>query len=291
MNSMTGYGKGLNEINGRKVTIEMKSVNHRFLDINIKMPRIFNCLEEKIRNYIKEHIFRGHIDIYINYDAGTVEAPEVELNEKAASRYLEIANHISDKFNIENDIKVSDLFSLKEIIIDKEVVADEKILTELTIKALDEAIKNLMTMRATEGDKISKNLYEKLNNITIATDKIKEIAPMQIENYRNKLKERITEALGEITLDESKLLNELVFYADKVATDEEFTRLHAHIDHFKEIIIKPEPIGRQLDFIVQEMHREANTIGSKCNDLQVGNYVLSLKTDIEKIREQIQNIE
>ncbi len=183
------------------------------------------------------------------------------------------------------------MFELKGIIEEDESTIDNELTQKLIINALDIALDNLVAMRSVEGNKIENNLLEKLDILTEVVAKIQEYAPIQVKNYRDKLRNRVQEALGDVQIDENKLMNEIVFYADKVATDEEFTRLNAHIAHFKEITQNKGAIGRSLDFITQEMNRESNTIGSKCSDLSVSNYVLTLKTEIEKIREQIQNIE
>ncbi len=231
------------------------------------------------------------MDIFVNYQNLTGEQDNIAYNDSLVAKYLEIANNISGKYNIQNNVNVSDLFGLKGIIEEDESSIDSELTQKLIIKAVDIALDNLIIMRQTEGNKIEKNLLEKLDILTEVVAKIQEYAPVQVANYKDKLRSRVQEALGDIQIDENKLMNEIVFYADKVATDEEFTRLNAHIAHFKEITKNQGAIGRSLDFITQEMNRESNTIGSKCSDLSVSNYVLTLKTEIEKIREQIQNIE
>lgn len=291
MLSMSGYGKGVAESNDKSVTIELKSVNHRFLDLSIKMPRAFNCLEEKIRGILKDRLARGHVDVFVNVNDLAGGDLSVQLNKKAIAEYLAYAKEIEDEFDIENDIEVSDLFKLKDVFTDVEITPDIDAIWTLIERALNEAIDNLITMRKTEGDKIEQNILEKLNNIKTSVEAIEEYAPRQVDEFRTKLTQRVTEILGEVPVDETKLLNEVIFYADKVAVDEEFVRLYAHINHFKEMMASEQSVGRSFDFIVQEMNREANTIGSKCSDLSVANNVLSMKTEIEKLREQIQNIE
>ena len=237
-------------------------------------------------------LFRsGHLDIFVNYQNLTGEQDNITFNDSLVAKYLGIAQDISNKYNIENNVNVSNLFELKGIIEEDESTIDNDLTQKLIINALDIALDNLIAMRAVEGSKIENNLLEKLDILTNVVAKIQEYAPVQVKNYRDKLRSRVQEALGDMQIDENKLMNEIVFYADKVATDEEFTRLNAHIAHFKEITQNKGAIGRSLDFITQEMNRESNTIGSKCSDLSVSNYVLTLKTEIEKIREQIQNIE
>ncbi len=291
MLSMTGYGKGEASDENLKIAVEVKSVNHRFLDLGIKLPRLLISFEDSIRNQIKSRVSRGHLDVFVSYQILSAEQENITYNENLVTKYLDIANTIENKFNIKNDLTISDLFEYKGIIEEDESTIDIEQTQKLINQALDIALDNLIVMRKTEGDKIEMNLLEKLDILTEVVSKIQVYAPVQVENYREKLRNRVQEALGDISIDENKLMNEIVFYADKVATDEEFTRLNAHIAHFKEIINNGGAIGRSLDFITQEMNRESNTIGSKCSDLSLSNYVLTLKTEIEKIREQIQNIE
>lgn len=291
MYSMTGYGKGEAEQNNIKIAVEVKSVNHRFLDLGIKLPRLLISFEDGIRNHIKSRIARGHIDVFVSYKCGENEVNEVTYNAGLVQKYLDMANEISEKYHIKNDIAISNLFAIKDIVSEDETTLDNELVQSLIIKALDEALDKLIVMRSNEGAKIQKDLFEKLDILQSVVAKIQENAPLQVSNYRDKLRARVQEGLGDLQIDEMKLMNEIVFYADKVATDEEFTRLNAHIAHFREIATKDGAIGRSLDFITQEMNRESNTIGSKCSDLAVSNYVLTLKTEIEKIREQIQNIE
>lgn len=291
MFSMTGYGRGEAERDGHKIVAEIKSVNHRFLDLNIKLPRLLVSFEDEIRSHIKNIIARGHLDVFVSYQDRSGDDINITYNEKLVEKYLDIANCISQRYNITNDISVSNLFSIKDIVVDEETEMDNNLIKDLIIGALNQALDNLKIMRENEGAKIEANIMEKLDILSDVVSKIQEYAPQQVEKYRDDLRVRVQEALGDISVDEGKLLNEVVFYADKVATDEEFTRLHAHIAHFKEKALESGAIGRSLDFIVQEMNRESNTIGSKCSDIAVSNYVLTLKTEIEKIREQIQNIE
>lgn len=291
MYSMTGYGKGEAEQNNIKIAVEVKSVNHRFLDLGIKLPRLLISFEDGIRNHIKSRIARGHIDVFVSYKCGENEASEVTYNANLVQKYIDMANEISKKYHVKNDFAISNLFAIKDIVSEDETTIDNELVQSLIIKALDEALDKLVVMRGNEGAKIQKDLFEKLDILQSVVAKIQEYAPLQVSNYRDKLRARVQEGLGDLQIDEMKLMNEIVFYADKVATDEEFTRLNAHIAHFREIATKDGAIGRSLDFITQEMNRESNTIGSKCSDLAVSNYVLTLKTEIEKIREQIQNIE
>lgn len=291
MYSMTGYGKGEAESKGHKILAEIKSVNHRFLDLNIKLPRLLVSFEDAIRSHIKSKISRGHLDVFLNYQDLSLDDINITYNEKLIAKYLEMANEVSTKYNIENNLGVKEIFAIKDVVVEEENELDSEFMQNLIITALDKALDNLIVMRKTEGDKIQTNLLEKLDLLQEVVSKIQDYAPVQVSEYKDKLRARVQEALGDVAIDETKLLNEIVFYADKVATDEEFTRLNAHIEHFRQITQSEVAVGRSLDFILQEMNRESNTIGSKCSDLAVSNYVLTLKTEIEKIREQIQNIE
>lgn len=291
MNSMTGYGSGTAERNNRKLTIELKTVNHRFLDINIKMPKLFNAYEDYIRGIIKKNISRGHIDVYINYLSTASGDYRLSVNGELALQYKLAADTIAEQCGIQANITADKLLAYRDVLnYEENGIAEEDCLF-LIDTAAGKAFEGLKTMRLAEGERIKTDLLEKLASISDTTALIKEYAPRQVEKYREELLNRIQSFLGDIAVDEAKLLNEVVFYADKVAVDEEYTRLNAHIEHFHEILNKNEPIGRQLDFIVQEMNREANTIGSKCSEINIANCMLSLKTDIEKLREQIQNVE
>ncbi len=291
MLSMSGYGKGVAEDKSTVVSIELKSVNHRFLDLAIKMPRSFNCLEERVRLMLKSSLTRGRVDVFIFISQSEGSSLEFKLNQTAVEGYLNFASDLSSKYGIDNDIKVSDIFKLKDVFIDVDITPNSDEIWKLVESALSHAINDLIIMRANEGSRIQANINQKLDNIFTSVAAIEEYAPKQIEEYKIKLLARVAEALQNVAVDESKLMNEVVFYADKVSTDEEFVRLYAHIDHFREIMKGEIAFGRSLDFIIQEMNREANTIGSKCSDLSVANHVLNMKTEIEKLREQIQNIE
>ena len=291
MNSMTGYGKGVAEIDGRKLTIELKSVNHRFLDVSVKMPKIFNFAEDSIRHTLKDRFQRGHIDVYMNYEDLRADRSTLYVDMELVKKYADVSRNISGEIGVENNVNVYELMRMPDVITEQEVEDSEAILLELVNVALDMACSGLATMRSREGELIKTDIASRLDVIKGIVDEVSTISPAVIAEHKDKLKARLEETLGDVEVDESKLLNELVFYVDKVGIDEELTRLNAHIEHFKDIIAKDEPIGRQIDFLVQEMNRETNTIGSKCNEINIANRVVGLKTEIEKVREQIQNIE
>lgn len=289
MNSMTGYGKGVAEDNGRKITVEIKSVNHRFLDLNIKLPKGLNFAEEVLRNTVKSRINRGHLDIYVTYDRESSE--KLALDENLAKEYCMLAAKSRMRYNLNDDFGVSGLFRMPDVIRVEEEDDDENAAVTLLGNALSAALDGLCAMRSKEGALLSKDIAEKVSKISANVDKIESLAPATLEEHREKMTERIREALGDVAYDEARLMNEMAFYADKIAIDEEIARLRTHVMHFSDVARSDEPVGKKLDFIVQEMNRETNTIGSKCSDASVAALVIDNKCEIEKIREQIQNIE
>ena len=289
MNSMTGYGKGVAESAGRKVGVEIKSVNHRFLDMNIKLPRTLGFAEDIIRSEVKGAITRGHLDIYVNYERES--GGKISMDEQLARDYCTMAAKAAMKFSITNDLSVSALFRMPEVVVVKEEDEDEEAVGKLVEQAVREALKGLSVMRAKEGEMLMRDFAEKLANISAFVDEVEKLAPVTVEEHKNRMRERITEMLGDVAFDEARLMNEAAFFADKVAVDEEIARLRSHIAHFKDICAAGGALGKKLDFIVQEMNRETNTIGSKCSDSKIAQCVISAKCEIEKVREQVQNVE
>ena len=289
MNSMTGYGKGVAESAGRKVGVEIKSVNHRFLDMNIKLPRTLGFAEDIIRSEVKGAVTRGHLDIYVNYERES--GGKISMDEQLARDYCTMAAKAAMKFSITNDLSVSALFRMPEVVVVKEEDEDEEAVGKLVEQAVREALNGLSVMRAKEGEMLMRDFSEKLANISAFVDEVEKIAPVTVEEHKNRMRERITEMLGDVAFDEARLMNEAAFFADKVAVDEEIARLRSHIAHFKDICAAGGALGKKLDFIVQEMNRETNTIGSKCSDSKIAQCVISAKCEIEKVREQVQNVE
>lgn len=289
MNSMTGYGKGVAESAGRKVGVEIKSVNHRFLDMNIKLPRTLGFAEDIIRSEVKGAITRGHLDIYVNYERES--GGKISMDEQLARDYCTMAAKAAMKFSITNDLSVSALFRMPEVVVVKEEDEDEEAVGKLVEQAVREALKGLSVMRAKEGEMLMRDFSEKLANISAFVDEVEKLAPVTVEEHKNRMRERITEMLGDVAFDEARLMNEAAFFADKVAVDEEIARLRSHIAHFGDICRAEGALGKKLDFIVQEMNRETNTIGSKCSDSKIAQCVISAKCEIEKVREQVQNVE
>lgn len=291
LKSMTGFGRCEIANEDRKITVEMKSVNHRYCDISIKMPKKLSFYEAAIRNLLKQSIGRGKIDIYITYEDYTENNVCVRYNADLAREYYSNLEKMSKDFNIENDIRVSSLSRFPEVLTLEEQTMDEKELWILIEEAVNTAMKHFVETRIVEGENLKKDMILKLDGMLVLVDYIEERSPEIVAEYRNKLIAKVNELLGDTKIDESILATEVTIYADKICVDEEIVRLKSHIMNMKDTLKDSDNVGRKLDFIAQEMNREANTILSKANDLSVTNKAIDLKTEIEKVREQIQNIE
>ena len=289
--SMTGFGRCEVQEESRKFTVEMKSVNHRYLDANIRMPKKLNFFETAIRSLLKQSVQRGKVDIFITYEDLSEQQVSLKYNEVLAAEYLSYFEKMQEKFSLENDIRVSTLSRYPEVLTMEEQAVDEEELWKGLKKALDGAIRQFVETRTSEGEHLREDLIEKLDNMLKLVGCIEERSPQIVAEYREKLETKVKELLGDTQIDEGRIAAEVVIFSDKICTDEEVVRLKSHIKHMKETLEQTEGIGRKLDFIAQEMNREANTILSKANDLEVSNYAIDLKTEIEKVREQIQNIE
>ena len=291
--SMTGYGKGVAEQDGRKATVELKSVNHRFLDLGLKLPKSLMFAEDGLRKAIQKSISRGHIDLFISFDDDREKQQNAfKVDYDLAAKYVLAARELQGRCLIQNNFYVSEVMRMPDVITrETEEEEDEDFIARLVMQACAHALDSLNIMRRREGESLAKDLLAKLDNIEATIPKIEQLAPKTLEEYRDKLSARIKEYLQEVPLDEGKLLNEVAFFSDRICIDEEITRLHTHISHFKEILKDGGAVGKKLDFIVQEMNRETNTIGSKCNNAQITECVIFLKSEIEKMREQVQNLE
>jgi uncharacterized protein (TIGR00255 family) len=291
LKSMTGFGRC--EIAGvdRKITVEMKAVNHRYCDISIKLPKKLSFFEAGIRNVLKQYIGRGKIDIYITYEDYTENNVCVKYNADLAREYYSNLEMMSKEFGIENDIRVSALSRYPEVFTLEEQSVDEKELWALVEEAVKTAAARFVETRISEGEHLRQDIVAKLDGMLKLVDFIETRSPEIVSEYRNKLMAKVTELLGDTKVEESILVTEVTVFADKICVDEETVRLRAHIINMKEALKESDNVGRKLDFIAQEMNREANTILSKANDLEVTNKAIDLKTEIEKVREQIQNIE
>ncbi|MXP75741.1 YicC family protein [Lachnospiraceae bacterium WCA-9-b2] len=292
INSMTGFGRCESSDGDRKFTVEMKGVNHRYLDVNIRMPKKFNLFETAIRNLLKQSIQRGKVDIFVTYEDLSENQASLKYNEQLAGEYLSYFRQMEEKFSLGNDVRVSTLLRCPEVLIMEEQTMDEDELWNGLKKALSGAIRQFVETRAQEGDSLKEDILKKLSGIQKLVDYIEERSPQIVAEYREKLQNKVRELLSDTQIEEGRLAAEVVIFADKICTDEELVRLRSHVVHMKETLESKESgIGRKLDFIAQEMNREANTILSKANDLEVSNAGIDLKTEIEKVREQIQNIE
>ena len=290
--SMTGFGRCEAADEERKFTVEMKGVNHRYLDANIRMPKKLNFFESAIRSLLKESVHRGKVDIFITYEDFSESQVSLKYNETLAAEYLEKFKMMEEKFSLENDIRVSTLSRYPEVLTMEEKMDDEEELWKGLKKALDGAIAQFVQTRTVEGENLKKDLIAKLDGMLELVGQIEERAPKIIAEYREKLEGKVKELLEDTQIDEGRIASEIVIFADKICTDEEVVRLRSHAEHMKTTLQSDDSgIGRKLDFIAQEMNREANTILSKANDLETSNIGIELKTEIEKVREQIQNIE
>ena len=290
--SMTGFGRCEIADGTRKFTVEMKSVNHRYLDASIRMPKKLNFFESSVRNSLKQRVHRGKVDIFITYEDTSEGQVSLKYNETLAGEYLTYFKKMQEQFSLENDIRVSTLSRYPEVLTMEEQVVDEEELWNGLKKALDGAIDQFVETRTTEGENLRRDIIAKLEDMLALVEQIEVRAPGIIADYREKLETKVRELLADTQIEEGRIAAEVVVFADKICTDEEVVRLKSHITHMKETLLSDDPnIGRKLDFIAQEMNREANTILSKANDLEVSNIGIDLKTEIEKVREQIQNIE
>lgn len=290
MKSMTGYGSSIAENDGRELTVELKSVNHRFLDINLHMPRSLNFAEDFFRKEIGKYIARGHVEVNVNYRNTRNDSNEVTVDTALVQRYKDAFKEISS-LGFKNDIKVSDIVRLPDVLTLTRCDEDREAVMLLAAKAIEDAAKALNATRTTEGEKIGEDLKNKLTNIKNFADEIKAKSEGNTAVFAQKLEKRLEELIGDSRIDEQRLHQEVAIYADKIAIDEELVRLDTHIKNMWEYMGSEESVGRKLDFFIQELNREVNTIGSKSVDATIAKLVVSAKGEIEKLREQIQNIE
>lgn len=289
--SMTGYGIYEAQNEDAKLIVEIKSVNHRYCDISIRLPRNLNAFENDIRNQIKANVSRGKIDVYITYESNRESESLVTYNKTIANSYMKLLDRLAEDFGLENPADALALSRYPEVYTLEQTAVDEEKLQELVRISVAGAMENFIRSRETEGLVLKKDLLMKLDYLSTVADDIAERSPLVFEDYRNRLTAKVKELLGDTSIDDSVIATELVVYADKICVDEELVRLKSHILHMKETLDTGESVGRKLDFIAQELNREANTTLSKANDIVISNQGITLKTEIEKIREQIQNLE
>lgn len=290
--SMTGFGHGeVSNDKNQKVTVEMKSVNHRYCDISLKLPKKLAMFEANIRNIMKEYSSRGKIDIYVSYEDLSETAVSLHYNQAMAEEYMQVFKKMQEDFNIETKITAEALAKYPEVVTIEEVQQDEEVWWELLEAALRQAAEKFVETRTIEGANLKRDLLGKLDQMAADVAFIEERSPQIIAEYRSKLEEKVKEFLEDSTIEENRIAAEVTLYADKIAVDEEIVRLQSHISSMTDVLESDESIGRKLDFMAQEMNREANTILSKSSDVDLADHAIELKTNVEKVREQIQNIE
>ncbi len=288
--SMTGYGKSSITENLREYQVEIKTINHRYADVNIKMPRTISYLEDDVKKEILKQVNRGKIDVFISYYNNSKEGNEVKINTEIAKLYIDELRKLASEEGLQSNIEVVDIAKFPDVLKIQANNDDETIKEEL-LAVVKQATDSLMKMRQEEGAKIAKDLEERLDAVEAKVLEISKLSTGLIEDYVVKLEDRIKDLLKTEEIDKSRLAQEVVIYADKCSVEEEITRLKSHISQFRKLLESKDAIGKKLDFLIQEMNRETNTIGSKANNLEITNYVVDVKTELENIREQIQNIE
>jgi TIGR00255 family protein len=291
MKSMTGYGKGISSHDGRELTVELKSVNHRFLDVSLRVPRSLSCVEDVIRKVLNARISRGHIDVFVNYRNTRADSKTVLVDTQLVTAYVNAARAIPTRLGLEDDLTLATVLRLPDVAEIVPAEEDTEALTALAEEATNAAADALDRMRIAEGERLKAALRSGVNAMAAFREQIVARAPSVVEAYRAKLTERIEQVLTGAEIDRARLATEIALFADRACIDEETVRLESHIAQFNEFLDAVEPIGRKMDFLIQEMNRECNTIGSKANDTELTGIVLSCKAEIEKLREQIQNVE
>ena len=289
--SMTGFGRGEMADERMKITVEMKSVNHRYLDLGIKMPRKLNAYEASARSILKEYIQRGKVDVFVSCEEFADGSISLKYNRALAREYMDICRRMQEEFDLRQDAGVSMLARFPEVITVEQITEDDETVEKLLTGALRQACEGFVAVREKEGEQLKADLCAKLDHMLELVQKVEERSPQVVQEYRQKLTDKVRELLVDTSIDESRILTEVTIFSDKICVDEETVRLAAHIRNMKDYLQKGGAVGRKLDFIAQEMNREANTTLSKCNDLETSGIAIELKTEIEKVREQIQNIE
>lgn len=289
--SMTGYGSAKGYSERLEISIELRSVNSRYLDCGVKIPRIYLFAEDKLKAAVQRAVTRGKVDVFVNVDSSKTDSVTIAVNEPLVEAYLEALSGLSEKFGLKNDVSAISFTRIPDVLnVEKQEVDSESLLRDMT-GILDEALLGFNSMRELEGEKLHDDISRRLILIEDITSRIEEKSPQTVEEYRNKLELRMNEVLSDIKIDESRILTEAAIFADRIAVNEETTRLRSHISQLNDLMAAEGAVGRKLDFLLQELGREVNTIGSKCNNTDMSRLVIELKAEIEKIREQAQNIE
>lgn len=291
LKSMTGFGRAQKEIDGYVITVELKSVNHRYFEFSSRVPRQYGFLDEKLKSYINGKVSRGKIECYVTIEALNTDTADVVVNHTLATAYVNALKEIAKTYELKDDFGASTISRFPEVLVVRKSDEDEEKLWGYVQEVCSEAIDKFVAMREVEGSKMKDDIYSRGQFILDCVSYIEERSPQTVKEYNDKLVERVHELLGDVSLDESRILQEVAIYADKVAVAEETVRLRSHIEQLNTFISSDEPVGRKMDFLVQEINRETNTIGSKANDVDIARKVVDIKAEVEKIREQIQNIE
>ncbi len=289
--SMTGYGRSQMILNGRDILVEIRSVNHRYYEYNSRIPRSYNYIDEKLKVLLKSKISRGKVDVSVSISNIEGRDTEVAINKGVAEGYINALRGVADEFCVADDLTLSNLIRLPDVFIVQKAVDDEDEVWADVSKVADEALERFVAMRETEGEKMRSDVLAKADFILEMVAKVEELSPQTVENYRERLYRKLSEVLESKDIDQQRIVTEAAIFSEKIAVDEETVRLRSHISQLRELVNSDETIGRKLDFIVQEMNREVNTIGSKAQDLNITRLVVDMKAELEKIREQIQNIE
>ena len=289
--SMTGYGRAKEILNKRDITVEVRSVNNRYLDCTVKMPRMYSFAEDAIKQHVQQAISRGKVDVFITVDASAADVAKVTVNRELAAQYASALSELAEVCGTESHVTPEQLSRFPDVLTVTKADEDLETLSADICAVLDDALAAYNTMRAVEGAKLAEDIGNRLTNIENYTSQVEERSPQTVAEYRAKLTARMQEVLQSTTIDEQRILTEAAIYADKVAVDEETVRLRSHVAQLRTMIASDEPMGRKMDFLIQEVNRESNTIGSKCNDVAIAQVVVGLKAEVEKMREQVQNVE
>lgn len=289
--SMTGYGSSRQIIDNREISVEIRSVNHRYFELNCRTPREMGFLEEKIKSAVKSGVFRGKIDVFVAVGADENEQATVTVNHSLASGYVNALKEIAQRYDVQDDISVSAVARYNDIFKVIKPEADEEKIWSAVSTVLNDALDKFIKMRSAEGEKLYEDINGRCHTILQLVSKVEERSPQTVAEYRKKLTERMNEVLSTATVDEQRIITEAAIFADKIAVDEETVRLRSHFDQFEKVLKSDGSVGRKIDFLLQEMNREANTIGSKVQDADLAHIVVEIKAELEKIREQIQNVE
>lgn len=289
--SMTGFGRAVAETDGYVITVEIKSVNHRYFEFSSRIPRQYGFLDDKLKSYINSRVSRGKVECYVSIDALNTEAAQVVVNNTLASAYVSALKELSKNYDLKEDFGASTVARFQDVLVVKKADEDEEKIWSYVKSVTDTALDKFIAMRTVEGEKMKNDISSRADYILSCVEYIEKRSPETVKEYNDKLVERVHDLIGDVSLDEGRVIQEVAIYADKVAVAEETVRLCSHLDQLKAFINADEPVGRKMDFLVQEINRETNTIGSKANDVDIARKVVDIKAEVEKIREQIQNIE